>query len=355
MNRILALASLIVIVTACSTPPAPDTSSPESHASVVTQALPTNPTLPPEKPVGQLLQVASSVPSNNQVGVRRDSLVILGFGVPMSTASVEAAFRAEVNGGIILVRFSWSSDARSVRIQPVSQFPYGAQVDVSISSAARAANGMQLRPFLLHFTVVRLLQAWLPATPALDGHVLFEYHDCFLPCFGYKNVVYARESVIRVGDRAGRDIESMGFLSFDLSNLPANANLVSANLVLHTHTVSGNPDTDLGGLRLVSHTYGTLDGDDRDPSKWNNWCHDPNWSKCALRLETAQGFQAVLVTGMVRFDLDHRAYNGQRSQYRLYYPGVKSMDNQGDYVDITSADSNNTSYGPSLRLTYEAP
>jgi hypothetical protein len=62
MNRILVLASLIVIVTACSTPPAPDTSSRESDASVVTQALPTNPTLPPDKSVPQTLQVATSVP-----------------------------------------------------------------------------------------------------------------------------------------------------------------------------------------------------------------------------------------------------------------------------------------------------
>jgi hypothetical protein len=288
------------------------------------------------------------------VGVRRDSLVILGFGVPMNTASVEAALRAEVNGGIILVRFSWASDAKSVKIQPVSPFPHGAQVDVSITSAARAANGMQLRPFLLHFTVVRLLQAWLSATPALDGHVLFEYNDGLFG-FDYQNVVYARESVIRVGDRAGQDIASMGFLSFDLSGLPVEANLVSANLVLYTQAVSGNPDADLNGLRLVSHTYGTLDGDDLDASKWNNWCHDPNWSKCALRLETAQGLQVVLVTGMARFDLANRVQNGQRSQFRLFYPGVKSIDNQGDYVDITSADSSNTSSRPSLRLTYEAP
>jgi Bacterial Ig-like domain len=349
MRRSILLATITgLLVAACNTIP--------STTDLSTQMLPVPPpgSIPPVVilPASAPHAVASN-PTNFAVGVPRYSATLITFDRGMDIASVQAAFSAKVNQVPITGSFYWDSRAEILKFVPANDYAYGAVVDIYISSAARSAAQDQADPFALHFTVTRLHEARIIAAPALDGHVLIQY-DGGIFSYKYKNVTYTNESVIRVGDRAGKDIASMGFMSFDLSSLPAGANVLNATLAFYTNSLIGNPGNNLGGLRVVSHSYGTLDGSDLDPSKWNDWCHDPNRPKCALFLETKAGFQVAYVTELLRFDLAHRSQNGQRSQYRFFYNTMKNDNNLGDYADITSADTG-SNYAPSLSLTYEGP
>ena len=351
-------ALLALVAVACNSTPAPADSSTADSSTVSAQLLPVQPPKinpPPVVYIPPPPQVIASNPTNNMVGVSRFSSVLLTFDQPMDTASVQAALSMEVNRVKITPSFVWTTDAKMLKFFPPTDFPYGALVDVYISSAARSATQEQMRPFLLHFTAVNLYETRLFSSPALDGHVLIEYDPSFFSSFDYDNVTYANEPVIRVGDRANRDLGSMGFMSFDLSNLPTATRILTARLVFNTASVVGNPGSTMGGLRLVSHSYGTLDGSDLDPSKWNDWCHDPNRAKCAVWIETKLGLQVADVTGMVTFDMQRRSTNGQRSQLRLYYNTMDNNNDLSDYVDITSGNSTNSVYWPSLSLTYEAP
>jgi hypothetical protein len=64
-----------------------------------------------------------------------------------------------------------------------------------------------------------------------------------------------------VGDDAGNG-QLKGFLTFDLSGIPAGATLVAATLNLGSYDAQGAPFQDLGALSAYHVNYGDLDGND---------------------------------------------------------------------------------------------
>jgi len=65
------------------------------------------------------------------------------------------------------------------------------------------------------------------------------------------------------GDDAGNG-QLKGFLTFDLSGIPAGATIVAATLNLDSYAAQGAPFQDLGALSAYHVNYGDLDGNDWD-------------------------------------------------------------------------------------------
>jgi hypothetical protein len=148
----------------------------------------------------------------------------------------------------------------------------------------------------------------LYSEPALDGHVS---NNGWIAS-GYYNI-YVGDDVSNQGWR--------GFVSFDLSSIPAGATITAATLRIFQSGCDGTPYSDLGNV-LVDHlNYGdTLDGTDYDlPAIHSNIG--------ILSDSSGHQWRELDVTIYVQDDIN----NGRvRSQFRLYRPIMTDYDSALD-------------------------
>lgn len=148
--------------------------------------------------------------------------------------------------------------------------------------------------------------------------------------------------------RAGRNqnLVTRGFVSFDLSDLPNSANIISATMKLYQAEVKGNPYTNLGALKIDHLTYGeSLDKEDYALSSLvSNFTTVSNNST----LE----WKEIDVTYFVRNDVSNaRSY----SQFRIHFTDeTKGGNVEGDFSYFDSASSYEESSGhpPQLIVKY---
>lgn len=147
--------------------------------------------------------------------------------------------------------------------------------------------------------------------------------------------------------RAGRNVNlvTRGFVSFDIDEIPAGAQVTEATLKLYQVRVIGNPYS-VGGVLEVDHlTYGdTLDNNDYSMAALLS-------GFATLSNNKNTGWKETQVTNAVKDDI---ANARSRSQFRIHFETeVKGGDIAGDFTYFESADdSEGTGNTPQLIIKY---
>lgn len=111
-------------------------------------------------------------------------------------------------------------------------------------------------------------------------------------------------AVENVGD-LNNNRHAQVFLSFDISGIPAGANITQVTVDFSDYDTLGDPFSNLGCLRAYEHDYGTLDSDDYHHGMASNailrWCNLAELSTAAPDEDVLNALEAQL--GEDRFQL----------------------------------------------------
>ena len=148
--------------------------------------------------------------------------------------------------------------------------------------------------------------------------------------------------------RAGRNVNlvTRGFISFDVSSLPAGAKIEESTLRLYQATLIGSPYSIGGSIKVDHLTYGdTLDNADYGASALSS-------SFVTLTNNTTFEWKDADVTDSVRDDLSNAR---SRSQFRIHFQIENTGgDASGDFVYFESAENTiGTGNTPQLVIKYQ--
>lgn len=147
--------------------------------------------------------------------------------------------------------------------------------------------------------------------------------------------------------RAGRNVNlvTRGFVSFDLSTLPAGAKIEKATLRLYQYNIAGNPYGVGGSLKVDHLDYGdSLGNEDYSASSLSS-------SFATLTSNTTLEWKDVDATDRLKND---RENNRSRSQYRLHF-AIENIggDATGDFTYFESQENTGgTGNLPQLVVNY---
>jgi hypothetical protein len=147
--------------------------------------------------------------------------------------------------------------------------------------------------------------------------------------------------------RAGRNsnLVTRGFVSFDLSEVPAGADIQSANLRLYQTDTDGNPYAVGGALKIDHLNY----GDSLDNSDYSSAAILSSFA--TLTTNNVVEWKDADVTSQVKDDI---ATGRSRSQFRIHFTTeVKGGDVTGDFAYFESAENDEgTGNTPQLVIKY---
>jgi hypothetical protein len=243
---------------------------------------------------------------------------------------------------------------------PPSDFAYGQSVQWRLTTAVRDLAGNYLAAQVNRaFTVIREGTATLYGTATLDGYLA-------------SNTAFVWSDPAYVGDGPSNQY-FRGFVSFDLSGLPATATKVtSATLSVYQYTLASDPYLSLGSLLAESIDYGTsLDATDLTRAPLTYFGCRRCTTLCICQLGTwddvytlnsrltsgylSAGYKSVLVTSKVDDDRAARASRGNRCQFRLRFSSTTDGDAAYDYAGFYTSEAASTANRPRLSVTYEYP
>ena len=154
---------------------------------------------------------------------------------------------------------------------------------------------------------------------------------------------------IKVGDGElwpNPDYRRRGFLSFDLSGLPANVEITSAELSVSQDDHSGAPYANLGGKIIVDHI---VIGDELDLADYNSFPVKPNIGELSTNL--VYEMKTLDVVDRVKNDIE---MGRETSDYRLRFPVGLANNGVSDEVHFNGAENaTGTGYLPKLIIKYE--
>jgi Big-like domain-containing protein len=249
-SDVLLLAFLIgVAASGCPQLKDDDFSSPQLHPQVDAGEWPTDVSPP---------RIVSSTPANGATGVPSDVVIEITFSKAMDEKLTEAAY-SSAKMPSQSVTFAWRNQGTVLSIHPIVPLPYdsgafGAGVTAleyafQLSTAARDLAGSSLEaPLDVTFTVQREITQVFEVVK--DRNVTGNYRsDDNYGILGCERV----DTTICVGDSLGTGVELTyrGFLSFDVSALPASHTSISAAaLDLPISFLVGTPSSGLGTLEV---------------------------------------------------------------------------------------------------------
>jgi hypothetical protein len=284
--------------------------------------------------------VLKVAPATYLKGVALNANFVITFSEPMDKASVEAAFSFDdATPG----KFSWNADATVMTFNPDANFEYNDVPSWTLANTAKDAQGKALKSKSAgEFSVLKLSKVVLKGQAAFDGTVYAPAVQVLGP-----NAI-ANDNTFDVGTW------QRGFVSFDLSQLPADTTKIeSAELrVYQTQHDATAYTAATGKLNVQSVTYGTLDAGD-----WGRAMNQFCLGGCAnlqstLSTSAANGWKSVDALGMVGLDWGMREERGMRSQFRLVF----ANENNGDGPEVSvSIASGMTAYAPQLEIEYVHP
>jgi hypothetical protein len=309
IRKLATVVALFPLLVACGS--APDGGGPTPAPTPA----PTSPADPSAAP-----QVVAATPSNGAGGVELDAVIELRFSKPMAKASVEGAY-ASTALPKDAVAFSWNAAGDTLTITPNKGIPYAEGApdvaplafDVRIGAAATDTTGKAMAAdFVLSFSSMRRITHHVPTVPNLTGRVLA--------------TGAGSAGSVGVGDvlLLGAEPSVRGFVTFDLSAVP-DARLESAMLTLKESSMSGNPDADLGGLKLQQLSFSALDM----AAYMTKATNGPTISRV---LDAKGPVRQADVRGVVAADLADRVARQNRTQVRLTYGIDSDKDGQSDQL-----------------------
>lgn len=279
-------------------------------------------------------------PADSTKGVAPAANIVLTFSKEMDKASVKQAFEVApaVPGAI-----TWDASGKVMTFNPTADFAYGTDVQWTLAKTAKDAQGYALaKSYSGDFKVIRRSTTTLYSQPGADGTV-------YAPPV---NVLGPRAIADGVSFKVGS--WQRGFVSFDLSKLPADLTRLEAAVFAINqtgHTPGAYVST--GNLVMKSVTYGFLDaGDWGKPA--NQFCLLGPCADMQVTLSTnaLDGWKTADVLGMVNIDWANRETRNHLSQFRLQF----TTENTGSGPDHSATfGSGAAALKPSLKITYLHP
>jgi hypothetical protein len=287
--------------------------------------------------------VVSVSPSNGASGVAANAVITLTFSEPMDKGAVEGAYGSSTlpPGS---VSFSWSQGDTVLQITPNQPLARATGSSPTIAPRVYAFElgtgaldlaGEALPRFSSSFTTLRELTQTLVAIQdrSLTGNYrsddVYGNNSCEEP---------DPEFTTCIGDSSNGNSAYRGFITFDLSALPAEAQeLSAAQLSMTIHSVRGTPFAALGNLVAEHVSFDSINLDAFNSPALG----------AAITVGSSAAVDEILSVNLlspVQEDLPARG----RSQFRLRFSTSTDSNNAGDLIETL---------GPTekLTLTYLIP
>jgi hypothetical protein len=286
---------------------------------------------------GDDARVLRTTPADGALGIRRDAQLVIQFSQPMSTASVEAAYRSSALPST-QVSFAWNERRTVLTLTPTSPLEYAAgaaEADGSVSFLAKSydfgfragastLSGAALPELGFGFRTLRQVSFSVPADPELTGTWTDGEGEGIHNCA--RNVKAPYAPTVCVGDDPN-NVRYDGFLSFDLSRFPAAVAAFSSARLLASARVYGSPE--LLGESCLAHVRFDLLGQ-AALSTQSLSVLGPFYAGSDLPSDTLVLLSQDL-TASVADDYTNRDARAGHSQYRLSFAQVAA---NGDWDDL---------------------
>ena len=265
-------------------------------------------------------------PSDGAQGVTNDVRIVIDFGQPMDTLASEAAYQSSDLPAAGL-GFEWDETETRLTLTPHAPLGYatsalgGADLGFpartyryGFAVGARTRLGQPLAPVALSFSTLRRVELEVPADADRTGNWTDGEGEGIHNCLRHPKSPYL--PTVCVGDDPN-NVAYAGFLSFDLSALPAGISAISSARWVASAALHGTPEL-LGASRLEHVAFGDLDVAARSATAFARL--GPLFAgslagKSELDL-------SVDVTAAVADDYAHRGVRANRTQYRLGFAQV---------------------------------
>jgi hypothetical protein len=283
--------------------------------------------------------IVSTTPQQRATGISRLAKISVTFSEPMDINNTQAAFQVTSPAGITGT-FAWSSGNTVMTFTPSVQYPYGSDVNWSVSTGARdAAGNAKATNDSFVFAVIKQTTVNLPCIGSLDGFV------------NNTPAAYTGSSITM-----GYSSWTLrGMAAFDIAQLPASATLISsATIYLKQYNVAGTPygATRLGNVLWRHVDYGpSLDAADFDtPLLMHTGATNGTLSTTAT-----YEWKSAIVTFSVRDDFANRMARGNRSEYQVRFTNDTVTPVTTDYAYFYSCEATAPADRPYISVTYESP
>ncbi|MFY1824950.1 Ig-like domain-containing protein [Myxococcus fulvus] len=289
--------------------------------------------------------VLATTPSNEALGVARNTLIEVVFSEPMNRASVEAAFVVLAPAGLNQGTIAWNSASTVLTYTLSTSLAYGTNVQWQLSTGAKDVAGNALTEIIArNFRAVRQGTMTFDFDPMTTGELSG-------PTPWRQTATYNYASV---GDWFGNAPTRL-FLGFQMSTLPENLiTIQQARLKWWTNGQAGEPFKNLGQLLLEPVNYGeTIPVSfENDPTLIPILYTQPTGSAMVIP-ETGIGKPGIIdVTTMVAADWTHRELRNKRSQYRLRFTAETNFN---DTTDALYSEAETHPKLAELEVVYEHP
>lgn len=292
--------------------------------------------------------VLSNTPSASAIGVARNASITVVFSEPMDKASAQTAFAITSPIGFKAGLFTWNTSQTEMTFNPDTDFPYGAEINWEVSTAAEDLAGNTLRSAAMGtFRVIRVNTVTIDFDPPTSG-------SASSPDYWRQSLQYNLETV---GDWAGNKGYRL-FLGFGLDALPDSLlRITNSKLKWHVSGRNGDAFGSLGRLLLERIYIGNQIA--LSTADWTNPDARVQYESPALNsplfitsneITTVGTFD---VTSFVVLDWQDRANrSSKRSQFRLRFETITNNNSMEDSLYSSAGTSPKLA---ELEVTYEYP
>jgi hypothetical protein len=270
-------------------------------------------------------RIVSTTPATDEVGLGADTKIVVVFSEPMDPATVEAAYASE-QVPLDKVSTQWNADQTVLTISPDQPLAYGTgngnspnpadrlTYSITIGTGATDLVGNPLESdFALSFSTKIRMFTTATLAPSLSRTTL-------------GGSALAENINVIAGDATLANLAYRGYVSFDLSKLPADITVEKAKFAARQMPVEGTPYTSLGALQAYHVSFTTM----TDVSNVLSISNPGVFSEDAVMQS-----KSIDVSSQVGDDVAHRVERGNLSQYRLQFDTL--FDNDGDFDRATFA------------------
>ncbi|MEP7052419.1 MAG: Ig-like domain-containing protein [Pseudomonadota bacterium] len=274
--------------------------------------------------------VLGVTPADGATGLLSDTAIVIHFGQAMDTEATEAAYQSSELPASSL-HFGWDGSASTLTLTPRAALEYAMGTPTSPArtyhygfQGARARTGQTLQAMQFAFSTLRQVSTELVADAERTGNWTDGEVEGIHNCMRAAKAPY--QATVCVGDDAN-NLRYTGFVSFDLSPLPATIRGFSSARLQANAVVYGAPET-LGASLLEHVSFEQLGGAVLRVAPLA--ALGPFYSGPSLPIATHLVLDEDL-TGAVQDDYLNRSARQNRSQYRLSFEKIAA---DGSWDDL---------------------
>jgi PKD repeat protein len=307
----------------------------------------TSPTVTSVKLVSSQRGTVTVTPGSEALGVDADANIVITFSEPMNQLATSAAYASTASSiAPENAAFNFDASGKVLTVNPNDDLRYGFIFRFNLENTATDLAGNKLAPVQFAFRTFKQVTKRFDSVSNLDGEV------------SSSGSVSKTGDFIDVGDDSN-NAETRGFLSFDVSELPATLttrDVLSAEFTIGQKTLSGAPYTNLVSLVVDHVNFGAaLEAEDFGTTALSSHTPFSNDIPNTKKSTNNFGMQDFMLSAL-NDDLTQRSARGNRSQFRLRFQKSTNKDSFEDsarFLSLEGGAANN--FQPVLSVTYLEP